>query len=220
MALILGIYGAGGLGREVFDTALVAENAQSFTDSIVFIDDFSSGSQLKGTKVYTFDGFKAAFAPDTARIVVAVGEPKVRRSLRQKALANGFALQTLIHPNACIGSDAVLGNGTIVQYGSFVSCNVQVGENVLIQPNAAVGHDSVIGHDTVLSTFVAVSGTCTIGEGAYIGVGVAIREGISIGAGTIIGLGSAVLRDIPADVVALGNPARPMKNNERGKVFN
>ncbi len=46
-----------------------------------------------------------------------------------------------------------------------------------------------------------------------------MRQGISIGNDTIVGMGSVVHRDIPNDVIALGNPARPMKKNEEHRVF-
>jgi acetyltransferase-like isoleucine patch superfamily enzyme len=48
---------------------------------------------------------------------------------------------------------------------------------------------------------------------------VPIKEGSMIGKNTIVGMGSVVLRDLPDDVIALGNPARPMKKNENHRVF-
>ena len=44
-------------------------------------------------------------------------------------------------------------------------------------------------------------------------------QGISIGNDTIVGMASVVHRDIPDNVIALGNPARPMKNNDDHRVF-
>ena len=83
----------------------------------------------------------------------------------------------------------------------------------------SIGHDSSIGADSVLSSGVTVCGNCTIGERSFIGVNVPIKEIISIGNDSIIGIGSVVIRDIPDNVIALGNPARPMKNNDDRRVF-
>jgi sugar O-acyltransferase (sialic acid O-acetyltransferase NeuD family) len=217
--MFLGIYGSGGLGREVLDTAQEINNVASMWEKIVFINDFKKEVIINGTEVLTFDEFKNEFPPDNAKILIAVGEPKVRRILREKITAGGYKLQTIIHPSVFIGAETELGAGVIIQYGSFISCNVKICDNVLIQPNANVGHDSTIGSDAVISSFVAISGTCKIGERAYIGVSVPIKENISIGANSIVGMGSVVLRDIPDHVVALGNPARAMKNNESERVF-
>jgi len=217
--MVLGIYGSGGLGREVLDLAREINNITDTWEKIIFINDFKKETIVNGANVLTFDEFKSAFQSDGSKIVIAVGEPKVRQLLREQVAASGYELQSIIHPNAFVGFETELGKGVIVQYGSFVSCNVKIRDNVLIQPNANVGHDSTIGEDAVISSFVSISGTCTIGERAYIGVSVPVKENTSIGRDAIIGMGSVVLRDIPDNVIALGNPARAMKNNEEGKVF-
>lgn len=51
----------------------------------------------------------------------------------------------------------------------------------------------------------------TIGNNVWIGGSVTITPGVSIGDNSIIGAGSVVTRDIPADVVAAGNPCHPLR---------
>ena len=51
----------------------------------------------------------------------------------------------------------------------------------------------------------------TIGRNAWIGAGALILPGVTIGENTIIGAGSVVTRDIPANVVAVGNPCRVLR---------
>ena len=60
---------------------------------------------------------------------------------------------------------------------------------------------------------------CNVGNSVYVGMNVPIKEGITIGDKSIVGMGSCVLRDIPDGVVALGNPARAMKENDSYRVF-
>ena len=50
-----------------------------------------------------------------------------------------------------------------------------------------------------------------IGERCWIGGDVTICPGVTIGDRTVIGAGSVVIRDIPADCVAVGNPCRVIK---------
>lgn len=217
--MILGVYGSGGLGREVLDITKTLNAIDRKWERMVFINDFKPVALINDTELFTFDEFKEAFSPDSAKVVIAIGEPKVRQIIRDRVSENGYSLQTLIHPTAFIGTDTQIGDGSVIQYGSFISCNVKIGTNVLVQPNASIGHDSVIGSDTVVSSYVAISGACTIGERVYIGINVPVRENLSIGADTIIGMGSTVLRDIPGNVIAYGNPACPIRNNESGYVF-
>lgn len=55
-----------------------------------------------------------------------------------------------------------------------------------------------------------------VGENCWIGAGAIIMGGVTIGAGTTIGAGSVVTRDMPAGVVAAGNPCRVIRNAADG----
>ena len=59
-----------------------------------------------------------------------------------------------------------------------------------------------------------------IGNGCWIGGGVIILPGVSIGDGTVIGAGSVVTKDIPANVVAVGNPCKVLREiGERDEKY-
>ena len=51
----------------------------------------------------------------------------------------------------------------------------------------------------------------TIGNNVWIGGSVCILPGVHIGSGAVIGAGSVVTRDIPPNVVAVGNPCVPIR---------
>ena len=59
-----------------------------------------------------------------------------------------------------------------------------------------------------------------IGSGVWIGAGAIILPGITIGENSVIGAGSVVTKDIPPNVVAVGNPCRVLREiNQRDKVY-
>ena len=59
-----------------------------------------------------------------------------------------------------------------------------------------------------------------IGENCWIGAGACIMPGVTIGDNTVIGAGSVVTRDIPANVVAVGNPCRVLREiGERDREY-
>ena len=51
----------------------------------------------------------------------------------------------------------------------------------------------------------------TVGSDVWLGAGAIVCPGVTIGAGTVIGAGSVVVKDIPAGVVAAGNPCRVLR---------
>ncbi|WP_346122276.1 sugar O-acetyltransferase [Micromonospora coerulea] len=54
----------------------------------------------------------------------------------------------------------------------------------------------------------------TIGDNVWLGGGVIVLAGVTIGANTVVGAGAVVTRDLPANAVALGNPARVVRTLE------
>lgn len=217
--MIIGIYGSGGLGREVSDLVQGTSELVREFDCFTFIDDYKKYEYISGLKVYTYKEFTSVYYKEFTRIIIAVGEPELRRILRERVIVSGYSLQTLVHPSSFIGTGSTLGSGTIVQFGSWISCNTKIGDNVLIQQFVGIGHDCIVGNDAVISGHAATGGNCIIGERAYIGLSVSVKEKTIIGNNSIIGMGSCVMKDIQDNVIALGNPARVIKNNEDSRIF-
>ena len=103
--------------------------------------------------------------------------------------------------------------------GSFINCNsylmdcarITIGEHVFIGPNCAM-YTAI--HPLLpkeRNTELERAEPITIGDDCWLGGNVTICPGVTIGKGTVIGAGSVVTRDIPAGVVAVGNPCRPLR---------
>lgn len=52
----------------------------------------------------------------------------------------------------------------------------------------------------------------TVGDNVWLGGGVIVLPGVTIGENTVVGAGAVVTRDLPADVVAVGNPATVIRS--------
>ncbi|NCH85916.1 sugar O-acyltransferase [Cronobacter dublinensis] len=209
----LGIYGAGGLGREVLMLARAINQCTSRWREIFFIDDVTDAREVYGAAVVRFDA-----RPAECEVAIAIGEPALRQRLAQK-LAGVAPLATLIHPNVDVPEQSVIHPGAILCDGALISCGVTIGENALIQPRACVGHDCAIGAYSVISSLVALAGHCTVGERVFIGMNSCVKEQTRIGDDAIVGMGSAVFSDVADATIVLGNPARAMRQNTEGKVF-
>ncbi|MDD3409325.1 MAG: acetyltransferase [Eubacteriales bacterium] len=217
MPVTLGIYGAGGLGREVLDLAQVIHQATNRWEEIVFIVDNSAQSEIDGVPVYSFAQFTSAYKG--AEVALGVGEPAARKLLFEKVEAAGFTLATLIHPSAYVGHQSQVGRGSILQYNAFVSCHVKIGEGALIQQLTYIGHDSEVGRFSVISSHASIAGHCVIGSETFIGLNVPVKEHVKIGSRTIVGMGACVVSHLEDGIIAIGTPAHELRKNEDYQVF-
>jgi maltose O-acetyltransferase len=88
---------------------------------------------------------------------------------------------------------------------------VSIGHNVMIAPNVGIftaGHPI---HYEPRNKYIEYAFPITIGDNVWIGGHVVINPGISIGTNSVIGAGSVVVKDIPANVVAVGNPCKVIR---------
>jgi sugar O-acyltransferase (sialic acid O-acetyltransferase NeuD family) len=217
--VILGVYGAGGLGREVYEIAQAINKQNKRWETIVFIDDADNVANLRKMPIYKFEEALRKFSNLHFEICIAVGEPAVRTVLFEKLNRENVQLSTLIHPDVTIPESTVVGKGTIICKFVSITCDIRIGQNVYIHPMACIGHDATIGDNSVISSFTDVAGDCNVGKQAFLAIGTIMRQGTSIGDNSIVGMGSVVHRDIPDGVIAMGNPARALKKNERERVF-
>jgi len=95
---------------------------------------------------------------------------------------------------------------------------VSIGRNTLIGPAVQIytGHHPIDGRTR--ATGAELAAPVIIGDDVWIGGGAIICPGVTIGEGSVIGAGSVVTHNIPANVVAVGNPCRVLRairHNER-----
>ncbi len=215
---VLGIYGAGGLGREILELARIINEEKHIWDGFIFIDDGNVSDEANGVKIYKYLEAKDKYSV-RLQIAMGVGEPAIRKKLFQKIKDDGVETPTLVHPDVYIPETTKIGSGTVIQGGCFISCNIEMKDYVLIQSHVNIGHDCIIGENSTLSSGTCISGAVHIGDGTYIAVGTLVKQGITIGSDSVVGMGSIVLKDIPENVIALGNPARAMKHKDDARVF-
>jgi acetyltransferase-like isoleucine patch superfamily enzyme len=88
---------------------------------------------------------------------------------------------------------------------------VTIGDNVMFGPNVSLftaGHPV---HFQPRNAGLEYAFPITIGNNVWIGGGVIVNPGVTIGDNVVIGSGSVVTKDIPANVIAVGNPCKPVK---------
>ncbi|WP_418113279.1 sugar O-acetyltransferase [Vibrio scophthalmi] len=97
---------------------------------------------------------------------------------------------------------------------------ITIGHHVMIGPNVTL---TTAGHpiDPAIRQQVAQFNIpITVGDNVWIGANVVVLPGVTIGENSVIGAGSVVTKDVPANVVAVGNPCRVLREiSERDREF-
>ncbi|MCY4779447.1 sugar O-acetyltransferase [Sphingobacterium sp. UT-1RO-CII-1] len=136
---------------------------------------------------------------------------KERNSIIKNLLgktAKGFFIEP---PFRCdYGYNIEVGNAFYANYNLTIldSAPVIIGNNVLIGPNVSLFTASHPIDSSLRIKGWEIAKPITIEDAVWIGGNTVINPGVTIGAGTVIGSGSVVTKNIPAGVVAAGNPCR------------
>jgi len=121
------------------------------------------------------------------------------------------------------GTHIFIGDHCLVNSGcTFMDgAEIHIGDGTLIAPNSMLvtaGHPVeperrvIVSDDNTLDHAVCINKGIRIGKHCWIGAGAIILGGVEIGDGTTIGAGSVVTKSMPSRVLAVGNPARVIRN--------
>lgn len=146
---------------------------------------------------------------------------------RQALSGDPDAADTLRELLGDVGEASIVRPPLFVDYGENISIGARtfVNYNLTALDVAAIriGDDCQIGPNVQLLTpthpiepgprrdKLEAARPITIGDNVWLGGGVIVCPGVTIGANSVIGAGSVVTRDVPPDVVAVGNPARVVR---------
>jgi sugar O-acyltransferase (sialic acid O-acetyltransferase NeuD family) len=206
------LYGAGGAGRELAHNLSLG----NIFEAIGFIDDTKSIGEVVDS-LPVLGGLKWLHQYKGNVAVCVVGNPKVKRELigNIKDYCKDVFFPVIINKHSIVSDFIGWGEGVIVA-GPFnhISVGVKLGDFVWINSFDGLGHDVSIGDFTTLYTNIQIGGEASIGRDCVIGTGVVIRPSIKIGDEVIVGGGSVVVKDVPSNVVVVGNPAKILRENK------
>ncbi len=147
--------------------------------------------------------------------VLAIGDPLARGMLAERLTLRWIAA---IHPTAWVDPTAEVGEGTVVFAGAIVQPRTRVGRHCVVNTAASVDHDGALGDFVNVGPGVHLAGNVSVGDRALIGIGACAIPGVRIGRDAEIGAGAVVTCDVPDQVLAVGVPARVVRNRVGGKV--
>lgn len=204
------ILGAGGHAKELLQI-LARQEKQA---GLSFFDNIRPATTLFEifNIVSSFEEAKTLLAADPY-YAIGFGGTVGREKLSDRIAQLGGILTSIICPTALIGSfDVHLETGLNVMSQVFISNSVYIGTGTLLNYGVNIHHDVTIGKYCELSPKSQVLGGAVIGDYTAIGAGAIVLPKVKIGHHVSIGAGSVVTKDIPDNCVAVGVPARRIKD--------
>ena len=209
----IAIIGAGGFGREV---NMLIDHINLFEKKFNFIGFFDDGIQ-KGTKIN--NSIVLGDIEDLNKwknpllIVIAIGNPKIKKVISEKITNPNVSYPVLVHPSVIIGDtfNNQIGDGSIICAGVIITVDVKIGNHVILNLSCTVGHDTIISDYCSIMPGVNISGEIEISNCVVVGTGAKIINRLKIGENTIIGAGALVAKDLPSNCTAIGVPAKIIK---------
>lgn len=204
------IIGAGGHGRDI--RALLRslkENEYSDRTSFLgFLDDNPEMDRIGPISDYT--KLMSEYGK-YLRYVVGINDPMVRRKIVSYMDSIHARPISIIHETAVIGPSCYVGQGSVLGPYSVLTVGVNIGRHVHLNTGASVNQGSVLGDYCTLSPGVRVCGDVHVGHTTYLGANSTVINMKNVGNNVTLGAGAVVVKDIPSDVVAVGLPAKPIK---------
>lgn len=103
-----------------------------------------------------------------------------------------------------VESDVVVGDDVTIKSGVFLWDGTRIGSGVFLGPNATFTND----RDPRSKIYPKQFAKIIVEDGASVGANATILPGITVGRGALVGAGAVVTKDVPANAVVAGNPAR------------
>ncbi|MDP9865687.1 MULTISPECIES: sugar O-acetyltransferase [Streptosporangium] len=191
------------------------------TDHVADIDRRSQRERMLAGDLYIAadpelaeEGLRAARLTERYNATSADAPQERRRILEE--LLGGIGEEVEIRPPLYCdyGYQTRIGARSFVNFGltAVDVGRITIGEDVLIGPNVQLLTATHPVEPGPRRAKFEAAEPITIADNVWLGGGVIVCPGVSIGENTVVGAGAVVVRDLPANVVAVGNPARTVRH--------
>jgi sugar O-acyltransferase (sialic acid O-acetyltransferase NeuD family) len=208
------IIGAGGHAVSVANVATSA----GFTIRS-FVDSNKAGQKLLGVDI--IGNLEKISNLNSFFFALAIGDNAIRERVFNETTSKYGSLKfpALIHNSAVISDYSSIANGVVVMPKAVVGPSSTVERFCLINTHASIDHDCHMSEFASLAPGVITGGAVVIGNRAAISIGASVKHGIKIGSDVVVGANSYVNKDLPANTVAYGAPARIIRSRIVGEPY-
>ncbi len=153
--------------------------------------------------------------------LITIGDNWIRHIIFNQILnlVPNFKFVNAIHPSVIIGNNVKLGVGITAMAGVIFNPKSEIGNFTFFATGAQIEHDCIISDFASVSAGSVTGGYVKLGKFSALTLGVTVLDRLEIGENTVVGAGSLVLKSLPSDVLAYGNPANIIRKRAIGEKF-
>jgi sugar O-acyltransferase (sialic acid O-acetyltransferase NeuD family) len=153
--------------------------------------------------------------------VISIGDNWSRYAVYQQIIkiVPDFTFVNAIHPSVIIGNTTEMGVGIVAMAGCIFNPKAKIGNFTFFATGAQVEHDNIIYDFASISAGSITGGYVILGKFSAITLGVTVLDRIEIGENTVVGAGSLVIKSLPDNVLAYGNPAKIIRDRNKFEKF-
>ena len=175
------------------------------------IDDESLGDSINGYPVLCKTReLSDKFLHSDVKILFSLYKPEKMKERAELLRSYGLDRKrfvNFIHPSAYVARSVDLGVGNAILSNSSIFSNVGIGSFNIIY--GSIGHDTKIGDSNFIARSSLLCSNVLVSNGAFLGLNSTVRGDLEIGNYAFIGMGSNVTRNVDANQLVYGNPAKP-----------
>ncbi|WZL74467.1 2,3,4,5-tetrahydropyridine-2,6-dicarboxylate N-acetyltransferase [Clostridiaceae bacterium 35-E11] len=132
-------------------------------------------------------------------------------------------IQARIEPGAIIRDRVQIGKNAVIMMGAVINIGSEIGEGTMIDMNAVLGARATIGKNVHVGAGAVIAGVLEppsatpviVEDNVVIGANAVILEGVRVGKNAVVAAGAVVTKDVPADSVVAGSPAKIIKAKDQ-----
>ena len=149
--------------------------------------------------------------------IIGMGEMAARARIADNFRRLNLTTRNIVHPSAIIGKHVDLEGGVFIAAGAVVNSGSRIGAHAILNTGSIIEHDCVLEELVQIGPGAILAGGVVCGKAASIGAGGVILPGVQVGSGAIVGAGAVAVRNVPAESVVIGVPAKPLAPGPEAK---
>ena len=143
---------------------------------------------------------------------------RVRESLFLRLKDMGYAIETYIHPDACVYSRNPLGEGCVVLPMAVIEPYARVGANTIVWCNVTLAHHSQVDENCWIAAGTVVAGQARVSRNTFVGVNATIVNNVIVAEYNILGGAALISKNTKPNTVHLARSAEPFRYSSEDYV--